>query len=141
MKIVINNCFGGFSLSPAGEQELAQLQGKKVYFYKQTKYRFQGGRDEYQRVDPTKGESFYFTLTRNLGEVINDLPDEEGLWFDSREIHRDDSNLLTVIKRLGNDANGECAKLKVVEIPDDVEWEIDEYDGNEWIAEKHRRWE
>ena len=32
------------------------------------------------------------------------------------------------------------AKLKIVEIPDDVEWIIEEYDGKEWIAEDHRRW-
>ena len=30
--------------------------------------------------------------------------------------------------------------LKVVEIPDDVEWEIEEYDGNEWVSEVHRCW-
>ncbi len=26
-------------------------------------------------------------------------------------------------------------------IPDDVKWQIEEYDGLEWIAEKHRTWE
>lgn len=30
--------------------------------------------------------------------------------------------------------------LKVVSIPADVEWQIEEYDGAEWIAEKHRTW-
>jgi len=30
--------------------------------------------------------------------------------------------------------------LKIVEIPDDVDWEINEDDGSEWIAEKHRTW-
>lgn len=30
--------------------------------------------------------------------------------------------------------------LKVVEIPDDVQWEIEEYDGMEWISEVHRQW-
>ena len=32
------------------------------------------------------------------------------------------------------------ANLKMVEIPDDVEWEIADYDGKEWVAEKHRTW-
>jgi hypothetical protein len=27
-----------------------------------------------------------------------------------------------------------------VDIPDDVKWQIEEYDGNEWIAESHRTW-
>jgi len=31
--------------------------------------------------------------------------------------------------------------LKVVEIPDGVDWIIQEYDGIEWVAEKHRTWE
>jgi len=29
---------------------------------------------------------------------------------------------------------------KVVEIPDDIEFVIEEYDGIEWVAEKHRVW-
>jgi hypothetical protein len=28
----------------------------------------------------------------------------------------------------------------VVEIPDGIEWSIQEYDGLEWVAEKHRTW-
>ena len=32
------------------------------------------------------------------------------------------------------------AELKIVEVPDDVVWEIDEYDGLESISEVHRRW-
>jgi hypothetical protein len=30
--------------------------------------------------------------------------------------------------------------LEIVEIPDDVEYTIEEYDGLEHIAEKHRTW-
>ncbi len=59
--------------------------------------------------------------------------------------HRTDSAracpyLLAVVERLGAAANGDCAKLAIVEIPDGVEWEIDEYDGCEHVAEKHRTW-
>jgi hypothetical protein len=46
-----------------------------------------------------------------------------------------------VVLELGEAANGRCAELKVVEIPDDVEWQIEEYDGLEWVAEKHRTWD
>jgi hypothetical protein len=38
-------------------------------------------------------------------------------------------------------ANGSFSRLKIVEIPDGVEWTIQEFDGNEWVAEKHRTWE
>jgi hypothetical protein len=45
-----------------------------------------------------------------------------------------------VFKELGDVANGFAADLKIVEIPDGVDWEIEEYDGNEWVAEVHRTW-
>ena len=54
---------------------------------------------------------------------------------------RDDPILIQVVEELGETANGRCASLKIIEIPDDVEWTIGEYDGQEWIAEKHRTWE
>ena len=56
------------------------------------------------------------------------------------EIKRNDPILVEIVEQLGEAANGRFAELKVVEIPDDVVWGIEEYDGNEWIAEKHRTW-
>jgi hypothetical protein len=48
--------------------------------------------------------------------------------------------LIQVVEELGEKASGRFADLKVVEIPDDVEWQIDEYDGLEWVSERHRTW-
>jgi len=56
------------------------------------------------------------------------------------DVPRNDENLVSVIEELGEDSWGKYSALKVVEIPDDVEWEIGEYDGAEWVAEKHRKW-
>lgn len=53
---------------------------------------------------------------------------------------RTNENLIRCIEELGEKANGRFAELKVIEIPDDVEFEIEEYDGFEWVAEKHRTW-
>ncbi len=44
------------------------------------------------------------------------------------------------VETLGEKSNGACAELKIVEIPDNVEYSIEEYDGNEHIAEVHRIW-
>jgi hypothetical protein len=60
--------------------------------------------------------------------------------FYDRNIPRDDAALVQVVEEMGVMANGAFAKLKIVKIPDDVEWQIDEYDGLEWVAEKHRTW-
>jgi hypothetical protein len=58
-----------------------------------------------------------------------------------REIPRDDPILIQIIRELGDDADTRFCTLKVVEIPADVDWQIDEYDGLEWVAEKHRTWD
>ena len=56
-------------------------------------------------------------------------------------LERDDPILLQVIDQLGvRDAAGKYTSLKIVEIPDEVEWEIVEHDGKENVAEKHRTW-
>ena len=60
--------------------------------------------------------------------------------FDSFAVYRDDEALVKVVEQLGKKADGPYSSLKIVEIPDGVEWEIGEYDGAEWVAEKHRVW-
>jgi hypothetical protein len=45
-----------------------------------------------------------------------------------------------VIEALGDRADDVHAELRVVEVPDDVNWVIEEYDGLEWVAEVHRTW-
>ena len=56
-------------------------------------------------------------------------------------IPRDDQKLAQVVEELGADANGHCAALKVVAIPDDVRWEIRAVNGVEHVSEAHRTWE
>ena len=57
------------------------------------------------------------------------------------DIPRNDLDLVRVVETLGPEAaGGPGAELKVVEIPNDVDWEVVEHDGLEWVAEKHRTW-
>lgn len=55
-------------------------------------------------------------------------------------IIRNDPILVSIVEELGEDSWGGFAELSVVDIPDGVEWEVEEYDGKEWIAEVHRTW-
>jgi len=54
--------------------------------------------------------------------------------------NRDDPYLIQTIEELGLKCNTRYSEIKIVEIPDNVEWEIMEDDGTEYIAEKHRQW-
>ena len=55
--------------------------------------------------------------------------------------YRAHPRLLILAKQIGlKNLAGDYATLKIVDIPDDVKWTIDQYDGREWVAEVHRRW-
>ncbi len=64
----------------------------------------------------------------------------DGSSFSINDIPRNDLNLIKVIEDLGEESWGSHAELKIVEIPDGIDWQVDEYDGLEWVAEAHRRW-
>jgi hypothetical protein len=55
-------------------------------------------------------------------------------------IPRDDEKLVQVVEELGTEANGHCAELKIVEIPDDVQWVVEKAGGVEHVSEAHRTW-
>lgn len=54
---------------------------------------------------------------------------------------RTDPKLIAAIEKIGEDkASGELAKIRVLDIPDGIEWEIECYDGIESVHETHRSW-
>ena len=61
--------------------------------------------------------------------------------FYSRRIPRDDAHLIAVVELMGAAASNKYSDLKIVDVPDDVNWYVEEYDGKEWVAERHRTWE
>ncbi|NDB82523.1 MAG: hypothetical protein EB127_07255 [Alphaproteobacteria bacterium] len=113
-RIVINIQYGGFGLSYKAKLLYLELAGIKYTLESQT------DRD---------------TQIRLGNKVI-----VNGSEFTGRHIARDDPALVNTVYQLGSDSSTEYATLKVVEIPSDVEWQIEEYDGREWVAEKHRTW-
>lgn len=59
---------------------------------------------------------------------------------DQYSIDRADQDLVRIVEKLGSLSNGNNAELSIVEIPNDVKWQIEEYDGKEWVSELHRIW-
>ena len=56
------------------------------------------------------------------------------------DIERHDVDLVHVVEEMGADAYDRFSSLKVVEIPDGIEYVIEDYDGMEHVAEAHRTW-
>lgn len=151
MKLVINTCYGGFSLSPKAVARLAELRGQKAYF-------FMGGLGDRPRVEVPCAEAMgMFWSAYNTPTPAEEpspaewcsMSQEERIAFNQRQDteritprpdDRADPLLVQVVEELGVEANGSCAELRVIEIPDGVDYEIDDYDGVETIHEKHRVW-
>jgi len=159
MKIVINKCFGGFSLSPLAVKRLAELQGRPCYFFRNANVNGKLDLHGYESVTLEEAsDSFMFFAfdVPNPNDVLaypenwHELPLEERKRYnenhsahslkDDGSIPRNDPLLIQVIEELGEVANTKVSQLEIVEIPDDVEWEISEYDGSEHVAEAHRTW-
>jgi len=140
--VVINEQHGGFGLSPNAIQRYLEIKG--IEYYAEENDRFGGlmGRKywlvpkEQQLQEPDAVT--WHDMTMSERQQHNQLYDQQV--FSDRDLDRDDPVLVQVVKEMGADAGGRFAALKIVEIPADVEWQIEEYDGQEWVAEKHRTW-
>lgn len=139
-KIVVNKCFGGFSLSHAGVMAYAEKAGIKLYAFVDKRddrgYLEFGSFTEYDGSKDAGAFGIHYA-TKPLDE--NGKYEEES-YFSQRDIKRDDPFLVAVVEEMGAAVNGRFAKLGITEIPDDVNWEIAEYDGSEHVAECHRTW-
>lgn len=64
-----------------------------------------------------------------------------GIKSEDYQAYRTEPRLIEAIEKVGiEEAGGNFASLKIVEIPDDIEYYIDDYDGYETIHEAHRSW-
>lgn len=113
VKIVINSDYGGFSLSDQAVLAYGRKKGLNLVKDENTSW--------------------------NISIFYKDSVAKEN-YFEDREIPRNDPALVEVVEVLGEAANGFAASLKIVEIPEDVEWCVEENDGREWVSEKHRTW-
>ena len=135
MKIVINRCFGGFELSHKAVMHYAKLKRFKLYPF--TNSRGADGTLSLPRKLVRWNEKgkepfivFYFKAPKP----------KDRAFFSPQDIKRNDPALVKAVEQLGAEANGHCADLGIVEIPDGVGWQISEYDGQEHVAETHRTW-
>lgn len=117
MKVIINDDFGGFGLSDKAFEKLLERKGIAFERSKEAKY----GMTHYYKAGHLKDEDHYLSPY----DFYHD---------------RADADLIAVVEEMGDEAQGNYASLRIIEIPDDVEWEVHEYDGREHIAEVHRTW-
>jgi len=129
-KIVINNCYGGFTLSNAAIRRYFELKGQEVWL------------DEYNslyteiwlvppedRMAELPGDWREHSI--EVREEYNRKYSEQTFYV--RNMDRTDPILVQVVEELGEDASGSCARLIIEELPKGTLYRINEYDGYESI--------
>lgn len=155
-KVVINKCYGGFSLSPDAVARIAELQGRPCYFFhtpivngkfsrsfvpltlEEARKAFVWSAFDVPNPNEMLKKGDWHTMTEEERKAQNAVYSEHEI--DNRPSERDNAHLVQAVEELGEKANGGHAELRVVEIPADVEWTVDEYDGLEHIAQVHNTW-
>ena len=143
-KVVINRCFGGFSISLEAARHMAAAGSKRAQLdvadHEKTLLDFAAYKATGKVPD---GRDDFYGRIWDISIKYDKEPDFHGYGYVNGMdggYERDDPLLVAAVEALGKESFGRASELAVVEIPDSVEWEIDEYDGKEHIAEKHRTW-
>lgn len=81
-----------------------------------------------------------FGLSKEAYDYLGIPWDGYGYAYNDYEL-RTNPKLVECIETLGSEkASGQFSKLRVVEFPDDLDYEIESYDGVETVEEVHRSW-
>ncbi len=141
--MVINKCYGGFGLSPFGVKKFSELEGIDIYPFtidesENSKLNFQESKQiSWKEIfnNPKK----YFLIHYSTKPILNGKHESES-YFSDGDISRNNKNLIKIVEKYGKKVNGIYANLQIIEIPDNIKWEIEEYDGLECVSEEHRTW-
>jgi hypothetical protein len=118
MKVAINTCFGGFGITDAAFEKL--LERKGIAFVE------------------VKSESGF--LGSQYYEEGHAGSNEHYISMHDLTADRADLDLIAVIEEMGSASWGAYSEIKIVNIPNGIDWYIDEYDGREHVAERHKTW-
>ena len=140
MKLVINTCYGGFSLSDEAMRFIANEMGINLWVEPDPQFNTLTNYwtvPPEARPKPVVNDDWYYMSD---AERTAHNKAYEASQLSTHDMDRTSRHLIKAVETLGERANGGCADLKVVEIPDGISWELDEYDGIETVRETHRSW-
>lgn len=141
MKIVINRCYGGFGLSDAAYEKIASY-GVPIVKYNPPERDPETGLFGPEEYD---GQKVIFDRDLDapsaVGTAMRELGGRYWTSWARREEERTDPLVVRAVEELGpKAASGRFAELKVVEVPDGMDWELDEYGGIETVRERSASW-
>ena len=140
-KVVINSNHSGFALSPEATLELHGRQCSGIQAKRVEDFFAQNGDASVLEFDEQVYRwRSYFSCGESIDPFQTYFSSDERFVLECPMIARDDRDLVEVVEQMETRANGPLSTLEIVEIPENVDWEIVECDGLEHVAEAHRRW-
>jgi hypothetical protein len=125
-KVVYNACYGGFGLSKKACQRYWDIKGQQVWI-ENAQWGFTVWLTPPEER-PTKNKNWN---SMSMDErIAYNRAQSEQTWYDMN-VERHDPILVQVVEELGDEANGEYAKLRIEEVYGP--YRIDEYDGSERV--------
>jgi len=137
-KVILNKCFGGFDVSNEAYELYAKKKSLELFCYEWDIKDMKNPIYKYAKKDNALFNHYFTKDFGNNVQITNEDYEKYNLYLD--EDHREDPILIEVIEELGEKANGRCGKLKIVEIPDDLDYVIDKYDGIETLHQRVQEW-
>ena len=137
MKILLNKCFGGFHVSADAYKLYCEKKGIDCYFYNENSWNtLQRWTFEKAQKDP-----YCYCVSKDLGNCVDYNTLSNYIIKSPRAYDlRTDKTWIEVVEELGDKVNTWASDIRVIEIPDGIEYEIDDYDGIETVYEKRRCW-
>ncbi|KGL45707.1 hypothetical protein BMT55_16720 [Listeria newyorkensis] len=140
MKLVVNRCYGGYGLSSKAILRVLELKGETVFAYVQMDKNLEREAENLKAIDKDYKEGFwdniyYFREPLDLCEN-GDISFDELRYKNEIDVDfdREDKDLVQIVEELDAEASTNLSELEVLEIPDNHEYYIDDYDGVERIV-------
>ena len=129
MKVVYNNCFGGFRVSEAAALRYAELKGLTLYpgtgQFDFIKYWLVPEGERLQDLENWRERSIKERMAWNA-QYIKQV-------FRPDDLPRNDPVLVQVVEELGKEASTDVSNLCICDVPAGAKYRIDEYDGSESV--------
>lgn len=151
MKLVIYKNNGTWMFSPKDVKNYLKFIGETKYFYKIDRKDYGYKKTTLLRMSEgevlTNSDMYfeYYISHTDLGKEVTFECAPFAIFMETELINpcsvfgsRENSTFIEFVEL--NESKNIMSGFKVVEFPDDVNWEIEDYDGCEYIVEKHRKW-